>query len=534
MRALAAVVVLLPLAAGCLASDPAPLPADLVLHGGRVWTGEAAQPWAEAVAIRAGTLVAVGSDEEALEFVGEETRVVELGGAFAMPGFRDNHAHVLDVVAALPAGEVAAALRPAPFIETEEEAEVRHEQDFATQLAYHGSRSVDAAVDEDGRNLGPASLYEDCGAGLVGEGALPPPSEALLASIQAAEEELARQGLTTVVEAQLRNMTHVAAVLDLQERGLSKVRWQLRVVPGCYPLLDRLGLTPDSEGDWVRLVGVKLYTDGYLGAWIAALREPYSDRPGWSGIRAYDADTLLYRVQEARGRGLTVGTHAIGDASTQQVLDAYAAAGITAADRATIEHASVLDAGLIQRFADLGVIASVQPSFATTDRVFAEDRVGPQRVQGVYPTRDLMEAGVPIVFSSDYPIEVIDPRWTLQRAVTRQELDGSAPWQPEDAVTVEEALRAMTWAQAYASREDAGRGTLAVGHAADLVVLREDPTLVDPSSLASMRILLTVTNGQVTFEGDSSYPPPDPWAAASVAAPVRSSQAGMAGDVHRH
>jgi predicted amidohydrolase YtcJ len=537
MHKAALAILLVGLLAGCLGSDPDPLPADLVLHGGRIWTGEQSQPWAEAVAIRSGTLLAVGSDEQALAFSGDGTRVVDLAGAFAMPGLRDNHAHVLDVVAALPASQVAAVLRPAPFIESEEEAEVRHEQDFATQLVYHGSRSVDAGLDEDGRNLGPASLYEDCGAGLVGEGVIASPSEELVASFKAAEDELARQGLTTVVEAQLRNMTHVAALLQMQEDGVSKVRWQLRVVPGCYPLLDRLGLTPTSEGDWVRLVGVKLYTDGYLGAWIAALREPYSDRPGWTGIRAYDADTLVYRVAEARDRGLLVGTHAIGDASGQQVLDAYSAAGLTADDRATIEHASVLDEALVQRFADQGVIASVQPSFATTDRVFAEDRLGPARLDGVYATRTMFDKGVHVVFSSDYPIEVIDPRWTLQRAVTRQELDGSPPWQPEDAVTVAEALRAMTWAQAFATREEADRGTLAVGKAADLVVLRENPFNADPSRLASSTVLLTVTNGLVTFEGTSSYPPPVPWAEAAVQPPERSSHAEMAGAVghgHRH
>src|SRR5688572_15329961 len=125
MRKAALAVLLGGLLAGCLSSGPDPLPADLVLHGGRIWTGEAAQPWAEAVAIRAATLVAVGPDEQALAFVGEGTRVIDLGGAFAMPGLRDNHAHVLDVAAALPAPAVAGALRPAPFIETEEEAEVR-------------------------------------------------------------------------------------------------------------------------------------------------------------------------------------------------------------------------------------------------------------------------------------------------------------------------------------------------------------------------------------------------------------------------
>jgi predicted amidohydrolase YtcJ len=515
------------LLAGCLASDPGPVPADLVLHGGRVWTGEAAQPWAEAVAIRDGMLVAVGSSKEALALAGPGTRVVDLADAFAMPGLRDNHAHVLDVAAALPASQVAAALRPAPFVETEQEAEMRHEQDFAMQLAYHGSRSVDAAIDEDGRNFGPLSLYEDCGGGLVGEGVIPQPSEALIQSFMAAEDELAREGLTTMVEAQLRNMTHVAALLEMQERGVSKVRWQLRVVPGCYPLLDRIGLTPESPGDWVSLLGVKLYADGYLGGWIAALREPYSDRPGWTGVRTYDDDTFLFRTLEAKERGLTVGTHAIGDESARQALDAYEAAGVTPEDRWTVEHAQVLDDALIARMADDGVIASIQFSFATTDQHFAASRLGPDRLAGAYVWQTLAERGVILAGGSDYPIEVVDPFWGLQRVVTRAELDGSAPWFPDQALTVEQALRSMTWGQAYASKEETSRGTLAVGKAADVVVLAQDPFMADPSTLASTAVLLTIVNGEIAFEGEARYPPPSPWASAAIDPPVRSSEAGQ-------
>lgn len=525
MRSLAAAALLLPLLSGCLASEPGGPAVDLVLHNGRVWTGEESRPWAEAVAIRAGTLVAVGSDSEVLRLAGAGTRVVDLAGAFAMPGLRDNHAHVLDVAASLPASQVADALRPAPFVETELEAEIRHEQDFLLQLAYHGSRSLDAAIDEDGRNFGPLSLYEDCGEGLVGEGTIPEPSEGLLASFMAAEEELARQGLTTMVEAQLRNMTHVAALLELQERGLSKVRWQLRVVPGCYPLLDRIGLTPDSPGDWVSLLGVKLYADGYLGGWIAALREPYSDRPGWTGVKTYDDDTFLYRSMEAKERGLTVGTHAIGDESARQALDAYAAAGVTADHRWTVEHAQVLDDALIRRMADDGIIASIQFSFATTDQHFAEDRLGPDRLTGAYAWQTLADSGVVLAGGSDYPIEVVNPFWGLQRVVTRQELDGSPPWFPGQSLDVGQALRSMTWGQAYASHEEQERGTLAVGKAADLVVLRDDPFTVDPTALASVAVLMTVVNGQVTFEGEAAYPPPAPWAAAAVHRPMRASPA---------
>jgi predicted amidohydrolase YtcJ len=511
MRRLALAALLVPLLAGCLGADGGVPAADLVLLGGRVWTGEVGAPWAEAVAIRAGTLVAVGSDGEASRFVGQGTRVLRLDGAFVMPGLRDNHAHVLEVAAALPADQVAAALRPAPFVETAAEEELRHEEDFATQLALLGSRALDASIDHDGRNLGPLSTYEECTETVSVESGTPPTRDELVERFRAAEDELARQGLTTVVEARLHDITHVAALLEMQERGLSKVRWHLRVVPGCFPLLDALGLDADSDGEWVRLIGAKLYSDGYLGAWMAALREPYADRPGWSGVLAYDADTLAYRVEEARSLGLSVGTHAIGDASVEQALDAYEAAGIRPEDRWTIEHAIVLGPDLVGRMAGTGVVASIQLSFATSDRELAPQRLGPGRLADAYAWQTLAQAGVPLAASSDFPSEVIDPFWGLQRAVTRQELDGSAPWFPEQALTVEQALRAMTWGQAFASKEEAVRGTLAVGKAADLVVTLDDPFTMAPSRLASSTVLLTVTNGQVAFEGSASYPPPRPW-----------------------
>jgi predicted amidohydrolase YtcJ len=220
-----------------------------------------------------------------------------------------------------------------------------------------------------------------------------------------------------------------------------------------------------------------------------------------------------------------VGTHAIGDESARQALDAYEAAGVTADDRWTIEHAQVLDEGLIARMADDGVIASIQFSFATTDQHFAASRLGPDRLQGAYVWQTLGERGVILAGGSDYPIEVVDPFWGLQRVVTRAELDGSPPWFPEQALTVEQALRSMTWGQAFASKEEADRGTLAVGKAGDLVVLREDPFSADPAHLAATTVLLTVVNGQVTFEGSANYPPPVPWDSAAVLPPHRSSEA---------
>jgi predicted amidohydrolase YtcJ len=512
------VLLLVALLAGCLGpdgGDDADLDADLVLLGGQVWTGDEARPWADAVAITGGRLSEVGTDAQVRRHIGDGTRVVELDGAFVMPGLRDHHAHVLANVIGLEPGRAAEVLRPAPFIESETEAEIRHEQDFATQLVYHGSRGIDARIDEDGRNFGPLSLYEACGEA-TGEGAIVPPTQRDLEALMAAETELASQGLTTIVEAQLRNMTHVAAVLALQEAGLSKIRWQLRVVPGCYPMLDALGINVESEGDWLRLLGVKLYADGYLGAWIAALREPYSDRPFWTGVPTYDADTFLYRVNEARERGLTVGTHAIGDASAEQALDAYEAAGVTAEDRYTIEHAQVLGADLVQRMADDGIIASIQYSFSTTDQHFAEDRLGPDRLQFAYIWKTLAESGVVLAGGSDYPIEVITPLWGIQRVVTRAELDGSAPWLEEEALTVEQALKGMTWGQAYASKEEADRGTLTEGKAADITVLKENPMEVAPDELASGAVMMTIVNGKVTFEGEQSYPPPSPWAEAAV------------------
>ena len=327
----------------------------------------------------------------------------------------------------------------------------------------------------------------------------------MVAALAAAQAEMARQGLSTVVEAGMNDLVFLKALRAVEEQGLSKVRWQVRVTAGCYAQLDAdpslAVATP-----WVEVLGVKLYSDGYLGSHVAALVRPYSDMPGWYGVLAYDADTALHHVRAADGRGYNVATHAIGDRSATLMLDAYEAAGVTPAKRWSIEHAQVLPPALIDRMAAAGVVASIQFSFATTDQHFAEDRLG-DRIDDAYQWRTLLASGVPVAGGTDYPIEVLHPLWGVERTVTRQELDGSAAWRPEEALSVEQALRAITWGQAYGSGEEHERGSIGIGKWADLVVLGADPFTVPPSELADLPVRLAVTNGQVTFEGEAAYPP---------------------------
>lgn len=496
-RLLGPALALVMIFAGCI--DPArddDQGADLVLHGGTVWTGTGAisdatsDATSDAIAIADGRITALGAQAEAMR--GDAARVIDLEGRLVLPAFRDHHTHALRQAAV---GAPVSDFRPEYVPASETERTQGHVETHLDQTAYHGSRQVTYPL---GVHEESPMSYEMCEpAGTV--------TDAMLQNIQDVESELASQGLTTIVEAQGRDMTHVAALKQLEEEGALKLRWQIRVVPGCYPHLDDVGLERGGPDDQVRLLGVKLYADGYMGGWIAALREPYSDRPDTDGILVYDDASLQGFVRQAKQMGLNVGTHAIGDAAAEQVLEAYEAVGFPEDHRWTIEHAQLTQPDLVAKMADLGVVASIQLSFATTDQHFAPSRLG-DRVDHAYQWRTMEEAGIVLAGSSDYPVEVINPLWGLQRIVTRQEVDGSDPWHSEEALSMPTALRSITWGQAYAAHEEQERGTLEVGKYADLVILDQDIIAV-PEQAASAAVTLTLVDGRIVFEGEQAYPP---------------------------
>ncbi|HEY7471983.1 MAG TPA: amidohydrolase [Gemmatimonadota bacterium] len=288
-----------------------------------------------------------------------------------------------------------------------------------------------------------------------------------------------------------------------------------------------VGLQPSP---FLKVAGVKFYADGALGSRGAALLSPYADDPGNAGLLVTDADTLKAEVARVMAEGLQPAIHAIGDRGNRAALDAIAegrartraepptpCAPATSADTAAsscaaprelppprIEHAQVVALEDIPRFAELGVIASFQPTHATSDMYWAEDRVGPDRIRGAYAWRRFREAGVRIVCGSDFPVESPNPFFGIYAAVTRQDQEGwpAGGWRPEERMTREEAVTCFTRDAAWAAGMDDEVGSLAVGKRADFVIVDRDPFTAPEEDLWKTRVLRTVIDGKTVYEAN--------------------------------
>ena len=264
--------------------------------------------------------------------------------------------------------------------------------------------------------------------------------------------------------------------------------------------------TPWLNEDRLRLVGVKLYADGALGSRGAWLKAPYSDDPGNRGLRFHDDTRLRNMVSRANFLGLQVALHAIGDAANAQALDAFAevlpAYGQRLRNR--IEHAQLLDPADIPRFAALGVVASVQPTHATSDKAMAGARVGEARLAGAYAWRALLDSGARMAFGSDFPVEPAEPLFGLHAAITRQDRDGQPPggWRADQKVTRAEALAGFTSWAAWAGHAETRVGRLAPGFWADFVLLDGDPMDAPAEEIWRIGVVETWVGGRRVFQRD--------------------------------
>ena len=468
-----------------------PRAADLVLHNAQVWTNDGGKRSPTAVAITGQRIVAVGTERKVRRWAGARTQVVDVRGAFIVPGFRDQHTHLLQSAAA---GEAADSYRPSftPF----------------DPERAHATRTQIARRHEDIYNRGETPV-DQCSRS--------PVTEELKQSILVMQAEAARQGVSTVVEAGLRDLGVIDALRELDAADRLRVRHLVRVAWGCLDEAARMGLRTGVGSKWVRILGVKLYADGWLGPRTAALRAPYSDHPEVQytrdpfpfGILFLRLDRAIQDVDRARDLGFNITSHAIGDRGAETVLDAYEAVGVRPRDRWQLEHVQVMGDDLIERMADDGVIGSMQLSFATSDQHFAESALGPERIRTAYAWDTMLDRGVRLAGGSDFAIEALAPLWGLQRVVTRTEFDGTPPggWQPTERLDLATALRLITSDSAYASFEDKRRGRIERGNYADLVVLRENLFELPEDCIASATVLMTITNGKLAFEGEQAYPP---------------------------
>ena len=520
------VLLLLPALAS---AEPA---ADLVLRSGDVLTQDAARPHAQAIAVRGARVVAVGDDADVAAFIGPHTRVVELRGRAVVPALTDAHAHLMDLGLALTEVDLRGCTAPDDCAQRLSPARgdwIRGRgwdqnrfavPEFPTHTALDrvaGDRAVvlervdghalwlnavamrragitRATPDPAGGKIvrdgagEPTGVFVDRAMELVTR-AEPAPTTAMMeAAILRAQDVAVAAGLTEIHE-----MGLPLAALDVYRQLGQARRLKLRVYAfGSLEAAETLlahAPAPSSPDAYFTLRGIKLYADGALGSRGAALLAPYSDDPSNRGLTLTPPAKLQELARRALSGGWQVAVHAIGDRGNRDVLDAYAQAGVGAAQRFRIEHAQVVALADFPRFAKLGVIASMQPTHAVSDHGWAEARLGPARLAGAYAWRRMLNAGVHVAFGSDFPVEDVSVVAGLRAAVER------ANWTVAEKLTRDEALAAFTTGAAYAAFEDGWRGRAAVGQAADLTVL-DAPA----AGLLHAAIAMTIVGGRVVYE----------------------------------
>ncbi len=540
-----------------LAAAGAPPSADRVLKGGVVHTLDPQRPTADAVAIAGGAIAAVGAERDVASLIGPGTRVVDLHGATVVPGFHDSHAHLLgigfaklnvDLVGAKDYREVVA--RVAEAVRTRKPGEWIqgrgwHEgkwaeptpggvRGFPTHVALSAvspdnpvvlTRADGHAILVNAKALELMGIGKDTEAPDGGEiirdaagaptGVLvdnatslvhvpPPDAAALRRALDLAMHECVAKGITSLDDAGA-----APDVLALYKQYADAGMLQLRV----YAMLagaDTLRRVERPEiglgRGFLTIRSVKLYADGALGSRGAALLEPYADDPGNSGFFTTPRGALLDATRDAVARGFQVCTHAIGDRANRVVLDVYEQVMKEHPEvkdpRLRIEHAQVLDAADIPRFARLGVIASMQGIHATSDRPWAASRLGMERVvEGAYAWQKLLKSGARIVNGTDAPVEDVDPIKCFHASVTRQDESGQPPggFDPDQRMTRAEALRSYTLDPAYGTFQEQALGAIAVGRRADLTVLSKDILTVTDAEILRTEVLYTIVDGKVRY-----------------------------------
>jgi predicted amidohydrolase YtcJ len=342
--------------------------------------------------------------------------------------------------------------------------------------------------------------------GLVTRVIPPPTFDEKLAAARAASEHAVRLGVTSVQD--MSAGADVGLYQILQQRGELKTRIYAVTPLPQWERLAATGVRAAFGSDWLRIGGLKGFSDGSLGSTTALFFDPYNDAPNTCGLPSdemFPEGAMLQRVLAADRAGLQVMIHAIGDKANDRVLAIYeqvSRAGGERDRRFRIEHAQHLRTTDISRFARGRVVASMQPYHAADDGRWAEKRIGPQRCRGTYAFRSLLDAGVVLAFGSDWTVAPLDPLQGIAASVTRRTLDGKHPdgWVPQQKITVEEAVRAFTVGSAYAEFAEGVKGTLTPGKLADLVMLSQDIFKIPPVEIEKTRVLLTIVDGQVMHE----------------------------------
>ena len=321
-------------------------------------------------------------------------------------------------------------------------------------------------------------------------------------AIKAAVDTLLSEGVTSVHDAGI-GIANAEIYLSMADDGDLGMRIYA-MTGGAGDVLDAIGKPILAYGnDRLDIASVKLYTDGALGSRGAAMIEPYSDDPENRGLPFWTQEELDAMVVKANSMGFQVGIHAIGDLGNRMALDAFAKAqdGKPSPLRNRIEHSQIVTLDDIPRFAELGVIASMQATHATSDKNMAEDRIGPERILGGYAWRRMLDAGVVLANGSDFPVELSNPFHGLYASVTRQGRDGEPEggWYADQSLTRAEALHSFTLAAAYAARQEDRLGSLEPGKWADFIIIDRDYFTIPAAEIDDIVVLETWVGGERAY-----------------------------------
>ncbi len=552
-----ALPILLVAAAACAPGRPA---ADVLVTRARVYTIDAARPWAEAVAVKDGRILAVGTSREISRLKGRDTRVIDAGGRLVLPGFEDSHVHFvsgslnladIDLAGAKTVEEIRTRIRA--FVQANPGTSwikgrgwmypafpggLPHKQILdeivpdrpvflrcadghsswvnsrALALAGIDRRTKDPAGGRivrqaDGEPTG--ALLEEASslvAGLVPE----PTAEERLAAIRRGLEEAARRGVVRV-----HGLGGEFEDIDLFDRLRREGALTVRLTAAMW--VEAPGPTDKDwkaydqararfHDEWLAVDGVKLMLDGVIDSGTGAMLDPYEGQKENSGKLFWAPEDYKKAVAAFNARGMQVSTHAIGDAAIRLALDACEAARRVSGDadvRNKIEHAEAIAADDLPRFGRLGVIGSFQPLHANPEPGWIGSWIrnaGPEREARAFAWKAVLDGGGRLAFGSDWPVVTLSPWPGLQVAVTRQDLEGrpEGGWLPRHKVSLAEAVRAYTLGGAWAMHREKDEGSLEAGKVADLIMLSQDIFEIDPHAIAGTKVLLTMVGGRIVYE----------------------------------
>jgi predicted amidohydrolase YtcJ len=532
-------------------------PLELVVTNARIWTGDPARPWAEALAVSGERIAALGTNAEIRGRAGASgARTFDARGRLVTPGFIDAHVHFLEGGFRLASVQLRDARTKEMFVEriaafagtippgtwitggdwdhelwggtlperswidgvTPDHPVWINRLDghmaLANTLALKLAGAARDVADVPGGAIERTAsgeltgLLRDNAMALV-EKAVPPPSDAMTdRALEAAMDYVAARGVTSIHH--MGSWGDLASFERAHRRGALRTRIYAGVpLPTWERLAARERQPPDGGprfGDtWLRTGLLKGFVDGSLGSQTAAFHDPFTSKPGDRGLFVNEPDALHAWIAGADKAGLHVAVHAIGDRANAVLLDLFerVARQHGARDRRfRIEHAQHLAPSDVPRFAALGVIASMQPYHAIDDGRWAERVIGPERIKTTYAFRSLLDAKAHLAFGSDWFVAPPTALEGIYAAVTRRTLDDRNPggWVPGQKISVEEALRAYTVEGAYASYEEALKGTLTPGRLADFVVLERDLFTIPAEQIRDVAVDLTVIGGRVVFE----------------------------------